>query len=173
LFHNADRIFEKKFGLTRNDEIAEDQIRGLVSGWIGENLSSDEKERIICAVLCHRNKNGENDDAVLICLMDADRVVNLAVDFPIRCGQEFSNLLAVDYGNFLGKNLKESYWHPKSVLGIVSLVLEWADPATNVCVRTRLGKKMAEKRAKIIRDFFANLDNQIEEENMLDYSFPR
>lgn len=102
--------------------------------------------------------------------MDADRVVNLDADLFPRSGQYYHDLPVVDYKYFLDDQ-EATYRSPKSVLRDIAYSLDWADPSSPVCVRTRLGKKMAGERVKIFRTFFDALKLQLAEEGMHPYPF--
>lgn len=165
--HNADHILQKELGCR---DVPYDRVWGLVHGWIGASVGGAAYE-IIDAVRKHDGINSSEDSKILIALMDADRVVNLDVDLFIRSGQRFPNDPAVDYLNYLS-DPEATYRKPKSVLRDIAYALDWVDPASAVCVRTRLGKKMAESRVKVFRTFFDALKVQLEEEGMYPYPFP-
>lgn len=169
LSHNADRILQKEMGLGRR-EVPPKAVAALITKWIWIELPSRDVEHIVEAVLKHNGKNSPDDSKILIALMDADRVVNLDVDLFPRSGQFYHDLPVVDYRHFLG-DPKATYRNPKSVLRDIAYSLDWADPKSPVCVRTRLGKKMAEERVKVFRTFFEALEVQLAEEGMRPYPF--
>lgn len=183
--HNADVILQKKMGVGRCD-VPREAIRTLVEcqivqatlpsayGIMQAPLFSNfwpSVDTIVDADLKHDGKNAPDDSRVLIALMDADRVVNFDVDLFPRSRQFYPDLPVVDYKNLLD-DPEATYQKPKSVLRDIAYALDWADPKSDVCIRTRLGKKMAEKRVKIFRTFFDALKMQLEEEGMHPYPFP-
>src|SRR3989344_5219613 len=134
--HNADRIIQKKSG-----SIPEKTAEELLEAWLQGCAGMHSTEAIITAVISHDRKNPEKDPRVLIALMDADRVVNLDADLFARAGQHYANLPVVDYKNFLSDR-EATYRNPKSVLRDIAYSLDWVDPASGVCVRTRKGLEM-------------------------------
>ncbi len=167
LCHNADRILEKK-----RIVVSEESVRGLLNEWlVSPSLNAGSKELIANAVLKHNQRNGDDDSAVLVVLMDADRVISLDVDLFPRSGQNYCDLPVVDYRN-LWSDPEATYRSPKTVLRDISYSLEWADLDNKaVGVRTRLGKKMAAKRAAIFRMFFNALRDQLGDEGVYPYPF--
>lgn len=170
LCHNADRIIQKEAGLGRR-EVPQKLVRALVIDWLSwGSISITSVAILVHAVLEHDEKNSPEDSRVLIALMDADRVVNLDVDLFPRSGQYYHNLPVVDYKHLLD-DPEATYRNPKSVLRDIAYSMDWADPTSPVCVRTRLGKKMAEERVKIFRTFFDTLQAQLAEEGIHPYPF--
>ncbi len=179
LCHNADRILQKKFGVGRREmpknkvaEIVRSQL-ATEKSWNGTRGSVTEKQEIgmiVDAVLGHDGKNSPDDSQVLIALMDADRVVNLGLDNIIRSGQLHHDLPAVDYKNWLS-DPEANYRNPRSALYDIACSLEWVDPSKPVCVRTRLGKKLAEERAGAYRQFVETLRLQLQGEGIIPYPF--
>lgn len=167
LCHNADHILQKELNVGRQ-EVPRESVIELVCSWL--YVSPGEKATVVDAVLKHDGRNSSDDSRVLIALMDADRVVNLDVDLFPRSGQFYHDLPVVDYRYFLD-DPEATYRNPRSVLRDIAYSLDWADPTSPVCIRTRLGKKMAEKRVKIFRTFFDALGEQLAEEGMRPYPF--
>ncbi|MBI2523850.1 hypothetical protein HYW11_01365 [Candidatus Peregrinibacteria bacterium] len=114
----------------------------LVEYWVGDVVGPKEVRQVVDAVLRHDAKNSPGDSRVLVALMDADRVVNLDVDLFPRSGQYYHDLPVVDYRHFLS-DPEATYQNPESVLRDIAYSLDWADPKSPVCVRTRLGKSRA------------------------------
>lgn len=167
LCHNADRILEKK-----RIVVSDESVCGLLNEWlVSPSLNAGSKKLISNAVLGHNRRNSDDDSAVLIVLMDADRVVNLDVDLFLRSGQNYYNLPVVDYVH-LWEDSDATYRDPRTVLKDISYSLEWADTDNKVVgVRTRLGKKMASERAAIFRIFFNALRDQLGDEGVYPYPF--
>lgn len=168
LCHNADRLLQKKLNLGRWDVRCE-RVEAFVASWL-LGVDEWEVETIVEAVLGHDGRNSAEDSQTLIALMDADRVVNLDIDLLMRSGQFYHDLPAVDY-EYLLEDPTATYRDPKSVLRDIASALDWVDPNSPVCVRTRLGKKMAEERAKILRPLFDALKMQLTEEGIHPYPF--
>lgn len=171
LCHNADRILQKKFGIGRK-EVPKNDVVELVRNQLGRGFmfTAIEMEIIIDGVLKHDGRNSSDDDPVLVALMDSDRVVNLGLDNIIRSGQLHHDLPAVDYKNWIS-DPEANYRNPKSALYDIACSLEWVDPKTPVCVRTQLGKKLAEERAGAYRAFVETLKQQLQAEGVIPYPF--
>ena len=163
LCHNADRILEKRLG---KGNITPGDIEKLVASWLtGINMDAPASVTITTAVQKHDARNDPNDGPVLMALMDADRVVNLDIDLLPRSGQYYHNLPVVDYRHFLG-DPEATYRSPKSVFRDIAYSLDWVDPSCPYCLRTRLGKSMANARAVLIRYLFEVMKTQLAEEGM-------
>ena len=166
LCHNADRLEQKRLNIGRR-EVPHEAVEKLISSWLaGIYLGKEREGLILQAVLRHDGRNDIDDSPVQIALMDADRVVNLAPDVIIRAGQFLPDLPAVDYVNWLS-DPEATYKEPRTVLRDISHCLEWVDPASPFCVRTKLGKKMAGRRAAFLRLFFNQLKTNLEEVGLL------
>lgn len=171
LLHNADRVMQKKMMVGRRD-VPPSVVSALIKWWLegAPRVSGAVDYVVIDAVLKHDVKNSPEDSPVLVALMDADRVVNLDVDLFPRSGQYYHDLPVVDYKH-LFDDPEATYRNPKSVLRDIAYSMDWADPASPVCVRTRLGKKMAEERVRHFRAFFDTLQAQLTEEGIHPYPF--
>lgn len=169
--HNADRLLQKELGLGRQ-AVPRESVVALVTSWLPGTLSEAEVAGCVEAVLKHDSKNSLADSSILVALMDADRVVNLDVDLFPRSGQYYHDLPVVDHCYFLD-DPEATYRDPKSVLRDIAYALDWVNPESPVCVRTRLGRQMAEKRVKVFRTFFDALEVQLEEEGMRPFPFFR
>jgi len=171
LCHNADRVLAHGHRVhLPSIAVSCEGVDDLVEYWVGDVLNLEVVRLIVDAVLRHGAKNSPEDSKVCIALMDADRVVNLDADLFPRSGQYYHDLPVVDYKYFLDDQ-EATYRSPKSVLRDIAYSLDWADPSSPVCVRTRLGKKMAGERVKIFRTFFDALKLQLAEEGMHPYPF--
>ena len=180
LCHNANHVVQKKLGVGRR-EVPKEEVEKLIHSWLladyefrpsppeGE-VAESRRNLVANVVLAHDRHNSKYDNPVLIALMDADRVVNLDCDLFPRSGQFYHDLPVVDYKNFLD-DPEATYRSPKTVLKDISYSLEWADSGTPVCVRTRLGKKLANERATTFRIFFRILNSQFEQEGISPYPF--
>src|SRR3989344_4380080 len=184
LCHNADRLLQKEMNVGRRD-VPHADIRALlekqlatetmlfVYGHGGKPLygyCGPELYAIVQAVLQHDGKNSLEDSSVLIALMDGDRVVNLDTDLFPRSGQYYHELPVVDYRYFLD-DPEATYRNHKTVLRDIAYSLDWANPTSNVCVRTCLGKEMVKRRVTVFQMFFDALQLQLEEEGMKQYPF--
>lgn len=164
LTHNSDRVLQKERGMGRRDVPAQD-VQALIWEWLADAVPDSEKTGITDAVLRHDGLNSEDDSNIQIALQDADRIISLDADLMIRSGQYYHDLPAVDYVHFLG-DPNASYRAPGTVLRDIAYSLDWIDPKSSVCIRTRLGKIMGESRARIFRTFFDALANQLTEEGL-------
>ncbi len=188
LCHNADRIIQKALGIGHGKVPVRD-VNLVVSSWLARepNLfrafcsANDEKgniaaagrqHQVVYAVLNHAEKNHPADPETLIALKDADRVVNLDIDHFARSGQHYHDIPVVDYKNWLS-DPEATYHSPRSVLRDAAYTYEWADPRTDVCVRTNLGKKLARERVDTYLNLFAALEKQLEAEGIRPYPFDR
>lgn len=158
LCHNADRILEKKYNIIAGqNDVPRKEVIELIAGWLSiMDLNDEEKKIVLDAILAHNRKNDEGNHPVLICLMDADRVVNLEEDHILRSAQYYPDLPAVDIERFIN-DPEATYHNPKSVLRDIAYCLDWVTPGSGVCVRTHLGKKLAEERAVFVREFIARV----------------
>ncbi|MBT4120395.1 MAG: hypothetical protein HOG89_03515 [Candidatus Peribacter sp.] len=161
LCHNADRICQKTGSEDPSD---------LVREWIGASLDYPSTNIIVDAVSKHSDVNDDDELEVAIALKDADRVVNLDVDLFIRSGQHYANLPAVDYRNMLD-DPEASYREPKSVLRDIAYSLDWVNPDSDVCIRTKEGMARGRRRAEVFQTFFEHLTAQLEEEGVHPYHF--
>lgn len=118
-----------------------------ISGDYGHDRISllDDSElvnSVIEAVFSHDGKNDEDDDPVLICLMDADRVVNCRPDGALRSAQFYHEYPVLD-PILWDKDPTADYRNPKTVLKDMMMSSEeWAMKGTPVSVRTRLGRQL-------------------------------
>ena len=164
LAHNADRILQKEWSVGRKD-IDPEAVRALIRNWISDQFVAGACDTITEAVIRHEAHNQEDDSKVQIALMDADRVVNLDTDLFPRSGQHYADLPVVDYEHFLD-DPEATYRNPKTILRDIRYSLDWIDPNSPVCVRTNLGKTMAESRANVFSTFFDALRSQLAEEGI-------
>ncbi len=188
LCHNADRIIQKSRGIGHG-QVSTRDINLLVSSWLNrepdlfgnssmaggvkrDSAAAGRRYQVINAVLNHSEKNNPGDSQVLIALKDGDRVVNLDIDHFARCGQHYHDIPVVDYKNWLS-DPEATYFSPRSVLKDAAHAHEWADPRTDVCVRTNLGKKLALERVDAYLKLFAALEKQLEAEGIRPYPFER
>ncbi len=154
LCHNADRILQKKLNVGRR-EVPKEEIVRLIETWLyqtdfchparpgKDDLYFTEKvSNIVKAVLGHDGRNSPDDDQILICLMDADRVVNCRPELIMRSAQYYHDLPTVDPIHY-DEDPDANYRNPKTVLkDIIMSSLEWAEEGTPVSVRTKLAKKL-------------------------------
>lgn len=160
LCHNADRIVEERPGDLREKAV-------LVRTWLGPlGLPQAAKDLIMSAVMGHTGRNQSSDHPALIALMDADRVVNLDNDLWPRSGQLYHDLLVVDMVHFIA-DPEATYRNPKTVLRDITYSLEWLDPTSPFCMRTRLGKLLGGQRGVVFKMLIDTLKFQLEDEGVL------
>ncbi len=164
LVHNADRTIQAEKGIGRRDVQREDVI-ARVKEWIANDLEETDVQTVVEAVLGHDGKNSDQDSKVKVALQDGDRIVNLDIDLFPRSGQFYSDLPVIDYDHFLD-DPEATYRNPKTVLRDMSYSLDWVKPESGVCVRTKLGLEMAQRRAAIFKVFFDALKLQLAEEGI-------
>ncbi len=164
LTHNADRVIQKELDVGRAN-IDQWRVQERIDEWIGTTLRGTELQEVKTAVLGHSEINGEHDGEVMTALKDADRVVNLDSDLFPRSGQHYADLPVIDYEHFLDDPYA-TYRNPKTVLRDINYSLDWIDPSSNVCIRTRLGREMGEARVKVFQTFFDALKTQLAEEGI-------
>ena len=165
LVHNADRIIQAQRGIGRRD-VPRDDVITLVKKWAEGEVGGSDLELVIDAVLRHDGKNETDDSKVKIALQDGDRIVNLDGDLFPRSGQYYADLPVVDYKHFLASPTA-TYRSPESVLRDINYSRDWADPASNVCVRTRLGMQMAKQRVAMFDLYFMMLKGQLAQEGLI------
>lgn len=175
LFHNADRIMQTCSQMYEcvPPNYIKNGILKLCNWWLKltENVVPGvDHQQIIIAVIEHDQINGEDDNKIKIALQDADRIVNLSLDMFIRSGQLHHRLPAVDFVNYTD-DPEATYENPKSVLRDVAYSLDWVNPNSKVCIRTKVGMAIAEPRAELYRHFITSLYNQLKNEGVL--PFPR
>lgn len=168
LCYNANRILRPSHtGVSLSHSIVE-----LVGYWMGRAVTLEGGRIVIDAVLKNDGRNSPEDSKVLIALMDAEHIVNLDVDLFIRSGRRFPSDSAVDYQQYLN-DPTATCRNTKYVLRDIAYSLDLADPKSPVCcVRTRLGKFMAERRVQVCQIFLLAMESQLEAEGMHPYPFP-
>ncbi len=159
LGHNADRLLQKTTNRERRD-IPPDEVRKLALKWLKGILNASDIEQVLQAIVEHSGKNGKKDSKVKIALQDADRIANLSLDLVIRSGQHFHDKPPVDYMHFIS-NPAATYREPGSVLKDISYSLDWVNPKTDVCVRTKLGWELANQRAALLRFYVDAVEQQL------------
>lgn len=166
LCHNADRILGVDGESPSNDAVEE-----LIRFWLGRtDVNPNAYDLIVHAVLAHDQENGERDSAVLIALRDADRIVNLRLDVVMRTAQLHNALPTVDYDHFTNSPtavIKQ----PESVARVFEYVLEWVDPSSPFCIRTDAGMALARPRAKLLRGYLDNLQEQLQQDGIFPAPF--
>ena len=165
LCHNADRLIEHQYG---HGNAPESATRELLTSWLEtSDISVDELEIVLSAVLNHGAKNSANDSRVKKALADADKVVNMALDLIIRSGQLYHDLPALDHVWFVN-DPEATYLNPKSSLkDIWYSPAEWVDPSCPFCFCTSLGWRIGEKRAQNLTDYIQTLRAQMEEDGIV------
>ncbi len=157
LFHNADRILEKRLGAAN---VTPTLIEELVNGWLALYVIPDhDLEVILNAVLTHNGKNDPNHSKVAKALRDADRVVNLELDVIPRSAQRFHDKPVMDYQCFF--QTPPNFRDPKTVMEDLALSLEWVDPTHPCCLQTGTGMKLGLERARLLHMYFDLLKTQM------------
>ena len=173
LVHNADKILERKAGIGRR-LVEANQVVSLIRATLCDgskyDFSTEEEREIVEAVLKHDGRNSETDSRTLIALMDGDRVVNLDSDLYPRSGQHYAELPVVDYKHLIS-DPEATYRKPRTVFRDIAYSLDWVTEGSGVCVRTRLGKEMGERRSKLFRQVVDSLIEQLAEEGVYPYPF--
>ena len=173
LAHNADHIIYHVLGREKykTSPDTNQKVLDLIGSWLSSSmLKPFEKETVVDAVLNHQAKNMPGDSNVLIALKDADRVVNFDEDVIARSGQNYPNVPVVDYRYFLD-NPDATFREPGSVMKDLANCFDWVNPKTLFCVRTRLGRKMAEERAVYLRDYLERVKSRLTEIGLCPYPF--
>ena len=154
LCHNVDRILQKKLNVGRHEAPQEEVVK-LLKNWLlktdfchpsrpgkDDLYFTEEVPTIINAILEHDGKDSPNDDQILICLKDADRVVNCRPELVMRSAQYSHERPTGDQMNF-DEDPTANYRNPKTVLkDIMMSSKEWGEENSPFCVRTRLAKKL-------------------------------
>ncbi len=164
LCHNADRLLESKYG--RGNAFVP-AIEELILSWLeGISISSNDCAILFEAVLGHNKPNDDNHSRVQIALMDADKLTNMAMDLIIRSAQLYHDQPAVDMEWYVSDS-NVTYRNPGSCLKDIWYTLEWVDPKTRFCFRTRLGWEVGKKRAFHIEGFINLLKGQLTEDGIV------
>ena len=170
LCHNADRVAQKKLGIGRETP-PDDEVKTIISFWLdseSEIIPLTDRTEITRAVLEHGGGNSEQDSRVVIALRDADRVVNLELDLPIRSGQHYHDIPAVDFEYFL-VNPTATYREPGSALRDIAYALDWVDEKSPFCICTATGRRLGRERADALRWFIDTLQKQLRDTDTLSF----
>lgn len=160
LFHNADRVLEKRIG---KENVTRALIGEQVRRWFSPLyvLLEGEQETVLNAVLAHNDKNKPDHSNVAKALRDADRVVNLELDVVIRAGQRYHEKPPLDYDRFFRR--PPDFNNPQTVMEDLALSLEWVDPSLPHCMQTPTGMKLGMERAAALHYYFNTLKYQLKE----------
>jgi hypothetical protein len=170
LCHNADRLFQRQRNTSKADSAAHVEARdipkvdteALVRKWLdgsGE-FSSEEKERIVSAVLLHSGFNVADCDPVLVALQDADRCVCSMTSVILDTAQFWSALPTIDPQWLTTDPTAHSYKNPKSVLKNLECRYDWVDRTSKVCVRLPKAWTLMERYVAYIREFVKEVESQ-------------
>ncbi len=165
LCHNADRILQKIRNLGPFGKVPDSDVIDLVNGWLNsetsESFSADDRALIIDAVLHHSERNSPNDSPVLVCLKDADRLVNTAPDIIFRKAQYWGDRLRVVDPVYLLGDPEATFARPGSLMRAILFDVEDFEKKEGVAsLRLPKARKIAVKNFKFLRMF---LDAVIEE----------
>lgn len=158
LCHNADRILQKLGRLGPFGEVLDSDVVALVEQWLNNETDnwfrSDDRALIIDAVLHHPERNSETDSPVLVCLKDADRIVNTAPDIVVRKGQYFSDRLPVVDPVHLLKDPGATFVRPGSLMRAILFDVEDFEREGGVAsLRLPKARKIAAKNFEFLRVF--------------------
>lgn len=178
LCHSADWILTEKNNLGKSGNLSRcsrEDAQELVLTLLNEHttLLSEEKERILFAVLNHGKRNEPEDDLVLVLLTEADRLVNMGCTVIIRAGQHHSmlqefNPVSIEIDQ-TGRPYREQYAHPDSVAWDLENCAKWANSTNPYCLRTPKGVEMGNRRASFLRAFLWLIKDEREELGLYPY----
>ena len=170
LCHNADRIIQKNRGLGPFGEVPYEDVVALVSEWLDTEGLKFERVVVIEAVLGHSEKNSPGDNAVLICLKDADRLINIGADCILRKAQYWGDKLPVVDPIHLLNNPGARFTAPGSILKAL-----WFDAKDFMAedgpaaLRLPKARKIGAVRARFWQLFIDEVVGQREDEGLVPY----
>ncbi|MDP2598711.1 MAG: hypothetical protein Q8P49_02685 [Candidatus Liptonbacteria bacterium] len=185
LCHNADRILQKKLKVGPFGKVPREDIEKMVRGWLTVEFdtpkmregdpyrprfdTTEEGRAIIDAVLNHGNKNGKGDSAVLITLMDANRLVNIEADVLVRDGQYFGDTLRVVDPVHLDKDPNASFRNLGSILRNSVEKFDWEMEGGFVGIRLPKARELMKSRFIFLRLWIETVRAQREEAGLFPY----
>jgi hypothetical protein len=170
LCHNADRILQHKTGVGFYGNVPDIEITKLVNSWLDkdDSISIKDREIVLDAVLHHSKKNDSRDSAVLITLMDADRLVNIEADLIPREGQCIPNVHVID-PILLLNDPDADFFNPRSVIRHIKEILDWEIEGGSVGIRLPVAKKIAKSRFDFLKLFLKTIIDQRKEAGLIPY----
>lgn len=123
LLHNTDRLTKEE----HVESTVRTAITTIQAQTLDFNLSHEEIETIVQAVMNHHKKNDPEDSDVLVCLKDADRLGNISpFEIAARSARAYPTLRLVDPRYVNEMDPTSTYRDPKSVFrDAVLSTLEW------------------------------------------------
>lgn len=161
--HNTDRIYGdvfKEMALSRYKEIFLDVFPEAKWGFIED------------AIHKHSGPNDVDDSPVLIALQDADRIVNLEPDLPMRSGAHYHRLPVANPRFIRECDPEATYRDPKTVLHDVKCSLDWVAEEGPVAIRTPKAREIALPLAEHFRRGVELLAECVADAGLDPYPFP-
>jgi len=170
LCHNADRILQHKTDVGFYGDVLDVEVKKLVNSWLDndKNISIDDREIVLDAVLHHSKKNDPSDSPTLITLMDADRLVNIEADLIPREGQCIPNVHVID-PILLLSDPEAHFFNPKSIMRHVKEILDWEIEGGIVGIRLPKARKIAKSRFNFLKLFLKTTIDQRKEAGLIPY----
>lgn len=167
--HSADRILGSKVpGGLEGSEIST-LVESLVREWLEvADLTSDERDEVVSAVLRHEGANKDSDTPIQVALQDADRLANLDADVIIRAGQFQPHLLAVDPIH-LENDPGATYRDPRSVLWDVNNCISWTKESGPYILRLPKARELGAERGTFLQLFVDTIRKQRMETGLIPY----
>lgn len=162
--HSADRLLEAKHGRKISVNTLISTLEDLLSPVQVDSVRLGE---VCLAVVEHAEINHDKDGPVKICLQDADRVVNLSYDIAMRSALLYAEKYPLVDTDFYLDALGATYAKPGSVLRDVAYCLDWVNPQSRVCIRTKHGMELAKPRAERLLRNLEAFKRELEEEGIV------
>lgn len=186
-FYHAYRVAQCAKRIAENERVAElGWVAGIVHnsdhlfpGNISENLKRYFEATSLCAkdwhliieaVQNHSERNGQDDNAIQICLMDADKVVCMELDVIIRAAQFVCHLPIYDPRFVFEKDPTADYRNPKTILRDIQGCLEWVEQEG--WFRLPKARALAQERYNKLKAFHDDFAAQLAESGVLSPEFP-
>lgn len=156
--HSTDRLFPDD-----PDEKIEQRVYHYLES---TNLSKQEKNLIIEAVMAHSKPNDPNDNPVTIVLKDADRLACIGPGTAFRSAQRFPHVPAFDPRYLEKPDPLATYLKARNPFNNIRHTLEW-EP----WLRSDKAKELAKPWFKQLRTFLKGFSTQLQEVDLLPYPF--
>lgn len=149
--HNTDKIFP---------ELSDDEVEKKVWEYLGLTgmLIRLEKRFIVEAVLCHSEKNKDNDSVITVLLKDADRLAGAGILCAVRAGSHLYNFPAFKPWVINGFEPEETFQNIRSVLSGMRFTLEWRE-----MLRCTKAIELGKKYFAILEQSIKDLELQLKE----------
>lgn len=122
LAHSSDRLIGRE-----DRERVREFVLALLSHLPQDEVTDDEKEVIVDAVLKHGQRNQPDASLVLQLLQDADRLAGMMPHIITRSGQFHPEIAALEFPYLSSKNPLTTFPRPMNCLDNLRDVLEWRD----------------------------------------------